>query len=71
MIMIINSIPTATSNVYSGQQALADILASFPPIHFGFSVSKRNLPFFIMRLESAEVAKIQGILFWDVICENC
>jgi hypothetical protein len=71
MIMIINSTSTAISSVYSGQQARAEILSSFPHLHFGCSVSKRGLTFFVMRLESAEIAKLQGVIFWDVICENC
>ena len=31
---------------------------------------KRSLTFFVMRRESAEVVKFQGVLFWDVICKN-
>jgi len=71
MTMIINSTSLAISNVYSGQQALAEILSSFPRLHFGCSVPKRSLPFFVMRLESAKVVTFQGVLFWDVIYKNC
>jgi len=71
MTMIIKSTSTAISKVHSGQQALAEILSTFPHLHFGCSVSKRSLPFFVMRPESAEVVKFQGVLFWDVICKNC
>jgi hypothetical protein len=70
MNIIINSTSTAISNVYSGQLALAEILSSFPHLHFGCSVSKRSLLFFVKRLESAKVVKFQGVLFWDVICKN-
>jgi hypothetical protein len=69
MTMIINNTSTAISNVYS-EEALAEILSSFPHLHFGCSVSKRDLTFFVMRFESAEVVKFQGVLFWNVICKN-
>ena len=69
--MIINSTSTAISNIYSAQQILAEILSSFSHLNFGCSVSKRSLPFFVMRLEFAEVVKFQEVLVWGVICKNC